>query len=213
LTVTTWNPSDKSANVTLSGSNLVATSTGAGAVRSIGNSYSTGLIYFEIDVTAQTSDLSIGIANAAETLSNAEQLGSTTNSVGCYTEFNDGELFLNNSALIGGGGASGSILGVHAFAFDFTASPPEVWWSAPNFRASSVPWNKSGTANPSTLTGGVVLTGISAGPYMIAFGTDASGGSVTLATGSGGFSLAVPSGFTGWDAELLNETATMFMGM
>lgn len=74
---TTWNPSDKDAAITLSGSNLVATSSGALSYKGVRSSFSissTGYWYFEVTVTtfALTNNgdsLAIGIANSSAPIS------------------------------------------------------------------------------------------------------------------------------------------------
>jgi hypothetical protein len=200
MTVTTWNAADKSATVALSGGALIATTSGAGAVRSIGNIYSAGKVYFELSTGSTQSDMSIGIANATETLTLAEQLGSTLNSFGAYQFFNR-DAFINNANLVGGGG--GEVTGVNGFAFDFTNGLG--WWTSPGMRTGGTPWNNRviGSANPATGVGGFSLATLHAGPYMIAFGFDNASGICSLNAGSGGFGLTVPTGFSGWDATIV----------
>jgi hypothetical protein len=103
----TWNPSDKNANITLSGGNLVASDTG-----SVGSTYacratasfSSGKIYWEVTfgwltsgasarTQSNTPDGNIGVANSTETLTNA--IGATTNSIGWGAS--TGNLTRNNS--------------------------------------------------------------------------------------------------------------------
>jgi hypothetical protein len=82
---TTWNPSDKSANITLSNSNLTASqnsATGAwNAVRSTSN-HNAGLYYFEMTVDAYDAGngIIVGLATSAASLSS--WCGNTTASVG-----------------------------------------------------------------------------------------------------------------------------------
>lgn len=84
---TTWNPSDKAAAVTLSGSNQVATG-GAGGdagVRSV-HSFTTEKIYFEVQ-TGSLSDfhLAAGVAAATwNTASGSAAFGTPTDGVGKY---------------------------------------------------------------------------------------------------------------------------------
>ena len=70
-TYATWNPSDKDASVTLSGGNLVASSTSASwaAVRST-ISKSSGKWYWEYTVTAIGNGHTQGIGNSSATLAN-----------------------------------------------------------------------------------------------------------------------------------------------
>lgn len=65
----TWNPSDKSANVTLDATNLIATRAGQGSARNTAGKAS-GKWYWEIKLTSTgfNYDIWLGIANASESL-------------------------------------------------------------------------------------------------------------------------------------------------
>ncbi len=66
-TYATWNASDKSAGITLSGGNLIATATtGPVGVRST-ISKSSGKWYWEITVNSNTTNISLGIGNGLST--------------------------------------------------------------------------------------------------------------------------------------------------
>src|ERR1700688_4047700 len=70
MTTTTWNPSDKSAGITLSGGNLVATGSASPAsVRSTASRLSK--YYFEVTATTAGSNMAIGIADATYSLGEA----------------------------------------------------------------------------------------------------------------------------------------------
>ena len=79
--ITTWNPADKDAGVTLSGGNLVADSVNpnVGSVRSV-VSVSSGTWFFEITVTAAVATPFIGMANASANM--ALFCGSDNNAIG-----------------------------------------------------------------------------------------------------------------------------------
>lgn len=78
VTPTTWNPSDKSSIITLSGGNLVCTlaaSTGLPGVRAIASS-SSAKWYYETTVTATaTGSILIGLATSAASLSTGTSSG------------------------------------------------------------------------------------------------------------------------------------------
>lgn len=90
LPTVTWNPSDKHANVSLTGSNLVAARGGAGpnshaSVRAtLGKS--SGKHYFEVVVTSgqPAPYITIGVASASEPLNN--YVGSTATGYSYYEE-------------------------------------------------------------------------------------------------------------------------------
>ena len=184
---TTWNPSDKGASVTLTGSNLIASVSGtaSGTVRSI-DRVASGKTYFEVTFTT-VSNITAGIATAAASL--------TTGATQTYTA-----TVANNTGSVAVNGASLATLGaitagsVVCFAFDLDA---QLFW-ARNGAAGN--WNASATANPATGAGGLALApggfghGISAYGYC-GFNSSASG-SMTANFGGSAFTGTVPSGFT-----------------
>lgn len=186
---TTWNPSDKSSNITLSGGNLIAThsTTSVGGVRST-SSYSTGKWYWEITL-GPVSDLVIGLANSTYSLSTSDNVGADLNSVGWYPYFND---VIVNDAILATiqAGTQNDVIG---FAWD--ADNKLLW-----IRTNAGNWNNSGTANPATSTGGLSLSSLHAGPFFIVLGSDKSGDAGTLNVGATSFANAAPSGFTAWDS-------------
>ncbi len=92
---TTWNPSDKSALIALSGGNLVATNTHKGAtalVRSVA-SKATGKFYIEFVSTSDGAH-TLGIANSTQSLS-TDVGHDGNNSVGY--EMSTGKVFQSGS--------------------------------------------------------------------------------------------------------------------
>lgn len=187
-TFTTLNPSDKSANVTLSGGNLVATGTGAGNVRSIA-SHSSGLYYCEFTVTAldQAYAHSIGNGNSSASLTSGP--GSPdTNSSAYYS--GDPAVYVAGAS----GGTTGVSYGVSGsdvvgMAVDMNNN--SIW-----VRVNGGNWNGSGTANPATNTGGFSLAAISKPWFVITalVSTSAS----TFNFGATAYGSAAPAGFGNW---------------
>lgn len=96
----TWNPVDKNGNITLSGSNLVATCDGTAWFRGVRSviSKSAWKWYWEYTITTWTSGvsvLSVGIGNSSATLTN--YVGQDANGWGWY---NDGtsSIIRNNAS-------------------------------------------------------------------------------------------------------------------
>jgi hypothetical protein len=184
---TTWNPADKSATMTLSGGNLVATGTGAIAwVRAV-DKKTTGKFYWELTATAWSNSNS-GLGFCPSGLANPN----LASGAGLCAVYATGIIFVNGTN-VGtlGARSAGDIIGI---ALDVGA---QLAW----FRvAPSGNWNGSGTASPGTGVGGLSLTSITnvddcplAGFYP---GTSES---ATANFGDSAFSGAVPSGFTsGW---------------
>jgi hypothetical protein len=184
---TTWNPSDKSANLSLSGGNLVVTNTGStadSAIRSV-VSYSSGKKYYE--TTASGAGVtSFGIANASAPLSSF--LGSDNNGVG---SLNNGNTLLNFGNIgTAFGWNTGDVLGI---AVDLTA---KLFWIK-NITAGQ-PWNNNGSADPATGVGGFSFSTIAAGPYFAAACVPTNGESTTTNFGATAYTGTAPSGFSNW---------------
>jgi len=183
----TWGTSDKTANVTLSGSNLVATSSGAAGGARASDRQITGKFYWEVTLTtAANNTTGVGIASAFATL------GSLTTST-CVVTKQAGNVLVNNAA-------SGSTLGARAsgdlicIALDIDAKL--IW-----FRVGAAGnWNGSGAANPATGAGGVLITGMGVGPGYPLYpycNLNANLEAVTANFGDTAFTGTAPSGFTG----------------
>ena len=178
--MTTWNPSDKSASITLSGGNLIATGAGTpAAVR--GTTSKTSKVYYEVTVGAVGVQYGLGVADSTYSLGGG--LGGDQDSAGYYS---NGFIFFNNSTFISGQATytTGDIIGV---AID-----------QPN---NLIYFSKNGTyqnsAVPASGTGGVNY--ISTAAIFAAFQT--SGSDVaTVNFGATSFNTAPPTGFSQWDA-------------
>lgn len=185
---TTWNPADKSVNVTLSGTNnLTAHSTGSnGGVRTI-DKHSAGKYYWEQTLTIWANNQTgVGVSNATPAVTAIASAWASS----CGIQ-KSGAIFFNGGAAPGsptlGARAVNDIIGL---AIDLTA---QLMW----FRvAPSGNWNGSGTANPATATGGVSVGAIvSTGLYPV-FAFVAGGDTAVANFGDTAFSGAVPAGFT-----------------
>jgi hypothetical protein len=177
----TWNPSDLS-GVTLSGGNLIATTTAGGGVRStIG--YSAGKYYWENTIGVFNSGNSgVGVASSIASLPNMGATG--TQAAFLYP---DGTIYINTTSagISLGARSQGDVIGI---ALDVTAKL--VW-----FRVSpSGLWNNSGTANPATGVGGFSCSVLTS-PLYGGFGCSVSGQSMTVNFGDNPFIGAVPAGF------------------
>jgi hypothetical protein len=190
VTPTTWNPSDKSASITLTGSNLTATATSSNAgVRGI-TSRSTGKFYWEATMIGLLgSGTEIGLATASATLDGNGLAGQAvlTNAKGA-----SGRIWINGSDSGVGLGilSSGNIIGI---ATDLTTG--KIW-----FRVTpSGNWNGSGTANPATGVGGVSLGALIGNTLFPFFGATFGNDKATANFGASAFNGSVPSGYaSGW---------------
>lgn len=186
---TTWNPSDKSANITLSGTNnLTATSTttAIGGVRAIDRQI-TGKYYWEITCTTWGSNEGIGFATAAASL----VIGGPGNWVLATTGHWWIENVDNGAGTSIGTITSGSVV---CFALDVTNG---LFWARLGAAGN---WNGSATNNPATGVGGLSSThfGASSGfaVYPIMWIGTVSGHTGTANFGDSAFTGTVPSGFT-----------------
>lgn len=189
--VVTWNTLDKSANISLSGGSLVATTTSAtqGAVRA-GTATAATKTYVEFQITNVTGSLwAVGFANATAGLGTA--LGSDTNSVVYQPNTASGRLFFNNASL--GSDTFTPVVGqTVCVAFDPFG---KLIWA----RINNGLWNGSTAADPASGAGGRSVAAIAAGPYFPVFGDNGSGGAVTARFGALNMWFPVPSGFSDLD--------------
>jgi hypothetical protein len=180
---TTWSTTDKSANITLSGLNLVATSTSTavGGVRAADKQI-IGKFYWEYTTTTWgAGNDAIGFATASTVLNTAS---------GAWFVVNTGTIY-NQSVSTGigiGSVTSGSVVCV---ALDLTNG---LFF----FRLGAAGnWNGSAANNPATGVGGLpIATGSAIPVYPYASIGTTSGHAVTANFGDSAFTGTVPSGFT-----------------
>lgn len=183
----TWNPSDKSADITLSGSNLLATrNTGASAYRAAratdGKDY-TDNGYFEIAITTMDSGgfITLGIASASASLSG--YVGSDAYGWGYYGA--EGGKKLNSGTLTtyGSNFAQGDIIGV---AF----KNGKIWFAKNNT------WNGSPASDTGEAFSGITGTLF---PMVSLYDAVSPVDSITGRFKASAFSYSPPSGFSAWD--------------
>jgi hypothetical protein len=194
---TTFNPSDKSANITLSGGNLIAKNTGitqTSLVRATDKQV-LGKFYWEYTVNVATDAFNMLGAASSNVATNANMSTSTgTTAVRC----SNGVVYVdgNVSVVIDGSTTSvtlgaltaGSVLCV---ALDLTSRL--VWYRI----GAAGNWNNNASRNPATGVGGVVFTALAYGiPIHPAVSLSTLNDQVTANFGDTAFVGAVPSGFT-----------------
>jgi hypothetical protein len=178
--MTTWNPSDKGAGWTLSGSDLVATRNATATndyhvVRST-TSKTTGKHYAEVtctDLTGGAPDLGIGVVNASASLTN--YIGN--DSTGAQHRWN-GFRAINGS--VNGGSttyAEGDVISVYL-----------------NLDDDEVSWYKNGT-----LMNSAVSISFITGAKYLALDSSSQPGIATVNFGGSTFAYTPPAGATAWD--------------
>jgi hypothetical protein len=196
MAASTWSTTDKSANLTLTGANLIATSAGPNATVKGKDPKRTGKYYIEYtSTTTQGATSRFGFATAASphsTSTPASSIGPQSSS-GAILIF---DVFGTQSSFgtIGAAVTTGTLLCV---ALDLDN---QLCWYRVGAGGN---WNNNAANNPATGVGGapVVTTGFGKGidVYPYAF-LVASPNSVTANFGGSAFTGAVPAGFTsGWD--------------
>lgn len=195
---TTWNPSDKSVGITLSGGDLTATTAGGDNYSVRANfSASTGKLYCEFAVSANDNNYynGVGIAKIASGLGD----NYAGNSGSLITEF--GQVVINNANILGYpyvSQPSGSPPGppyVAAMAVDLDAAL--IW-----FKIGSDYWNGSISADPATGVGGFdisFLAGVAVAPVMAASTATMT---ATANFGDSAYTYTPPSGFGPWALEV-----------
>jgi hypothetical protein len=141
-------------NVTLTNGNLTATNTSnvadQGVEIAIASAHTSGKWYFEMTLTHDVDHGSaFGVATTSAIYSNLNANG--TGGIACYI---NGNIFTNgsNSGATIGGMINGDVIGV---ALDLDNRT--VWFKPVAGSGVGTGWNGSGTANPATNTGGVVV--------------------------------------------------------
>lgn len=185
---TTWNGSDKTANITLSNLNLTATQSASGAnggARAVqGNT--NGKFYWECTLTT-VSNVSSGVGMCASTATLNTGIGGSMSLNSCAIS-QGGTIVNSRATVVTGLGvlANGTIVGI---ALDCASGA--AWFRL----APAGNWNNSGTANPATAAGGIAL-GFGAVAIYPQVLLGAQNNAVTANFGDSAFSGAVPSGFT-----------------
>jgi hypothetical protein len=179
----TWNPTDKSAYITLSSGNLTAINNygalWAGVRANI--SKASGKYYYEVLVVNPSSPyIMIGIANSTASLTT--YLGSDTNSW-VYYSLSGTKVSNGGFDTFGAAYTAGDVIGV---AVDITGG--NIWWSLNGvYQASG---NPATGANPA-------YTGLTGTLFPAACCYDLNAG-FTVRFLSSSFSYAAPSGFSPW---------------
>ena len=186
ITASTFDPNNKGASVTLSGSNLIATvSSGTGSVR--GTNRVSGLTYFEMVIGATLSGSArVGLCNPSFVFTGL--LGVDANGVGYDS---GGTVKINNATVATiATYAAGNNIGV--------AVDPlrELIW----FRVNGGNWNNDVIANqnPVGAVGGISISS-AGGNWNPAWGGSATS-SATGVFASGSWTYAAPTGFSSPDS-------------
>lgn len=182
---TVWNPADATSHWTLSNTdhtaslNSVPSFTNEG-IRSIGLTRSTGKWYLEFtSILSGGSAGRYGFAASGDTLGDVGQCGVSPN----------GTIFGPAGSVSLGATPDGTTLSI---AIDLTNL--RIWC-----RLDAGNWNNSPTANPSTNTGGLDITGVTTPLYLHIWEQSFAAGHATVNAGDNAFVQTVPSGFTPWD--------------
>lgn len=194
---TTWNPSDKDPGITLSGGNLVATSSttlanctvsGYCAVRSIASHVTSGKFYYEVTTANQGAapfDNCLGIANSAKNLG-----------VNLRTGAADAASICDNGTVTipGGGGTAASFVSGNVVSVAVDLGNSKIW-----FRVNNGNWDNVPGDDPATNTGGFTISTLNAGPYFaIVQGSNDANTGFTANFGGSSYAQSVPSGFGNW---------------
>jgi hypothetical protein len=197
---TTWNPSDKSANCTLTGSNLIATGAAAGTnwTRAVDKQI-TGKFYWECTYNTNAG-AGTGAGAAAPWASLVSGFSITPTSLGSFGLIHTGALYVDGSST---GLGFGSIANGTVVCFAVDCAARLVWVRV----GAAGNWNTVAANNPATGVGGVAISlgaGIPLYPAAVLTG---SAEQITANFGDTAFSGTVPSGFTaGWPAGTTSPT-------
>ncbi len=193
----TWNPADKTTNVTLSNGDLTANRNGGGStwqgVRAT-TSESTGKFYveFTVDVLNGSSHSRVGVLDGSSTL----QDGPGESATGWDVKNNGTKE--NNGVQGGGYGTAWSASDVIMMAVDLTNS--KIWWG------KNGTWFSSGDPAVGTNPG---FTNLSGAVYPVFAGFVNQNNTYTANFGASDFVHTAPTGFLAWDGSTPIAGATV----
>lgn len=210
MAATTWSATDKSANMTLTGGNLIATAAATNvSVRAV-HPKRAGKYYIEyLSTTTQNNFTTFGFGTARTPFVAGSNVASSFQVQGFGGANMAFDSFGTQIASLGNQSAGITTSTLLCAAIDLDAG--RIW-----FRMSAAGvWNNAVANNPATGVGGLPLTGTGLGqgidvyPFLY---LAASPNSCTANFGGSAFTGAVPAGFTsGWDdsvAAVSNVVAT-----
>lgn len=191
VAATTFNPSNTSSHITLSGGNLVATSI-AGATTAGTNvlsiaSHTSGKYYAEFTLTTKVGGAEhegIGIAISTY-IADTGFLGAA-NTMAVY---DDGHVFRNGADF---GALSTTFVQGDVVSMALDIGNLLIW-----FRTNGGNWNNNVAADPATGANGITVSPLSA-PFIAGVEGDTSGDVWTANFGATSYAQSVPSGFTNW---------------
>lgn len=187
---TTWNPSDKDANVTLTGGNLTAEAVNSNyyGVRST-TSKTWGLLYAEFLVVSGTNNAGpeIGIATASASLTN--YIGSSSLAWGYFFGMGDTTSKKQyNGSITAYGNGFGAVNDLLMLAVDLNQN--KIW------AGKNGAWQSSGDPAAGT---GEAFSNILLRPLFLI--TTVRGAKITANFGGSAFTYTPPTGFQSWDSE------------
>ena len=183
---TSWSTTDKSANITLSGSNLTATSSSAGTAVRAADRQLTGKFYWEVKLNSSSTLYGAGCANLNAPLSTMYSFP-----VGAAIVYTTGLIFVNNvnTGITLGSLSAGNV--ILCLALDMTNA---LFWARSGAAGN---WNANASANPATGTLGINIAALGGNAIPLypaaCFG---AGNNCTANFGDTAFTGTPPSGFT-----------------
>lgn len=188
----TWNPADKTSNVTLSNGNKTATISGGspGGVRATVAMAASGTVplAFEIKMTTLDPVWVGGVADSTFNLTLHGGIGVDIHAIGTYPSTTAGEQNPQSVYWNDGGLYFGSVSSSASETLTIVVSGTNYWASDETQRAASgIIWNGSNTADPATGVGGLSFSGI--GSTLFPAFQDSNGvGAATINGGDTAFS-------------------------
>jgi hypothetical protein len=183
--------------VAMSNGNLTVThnntSTNAGVIST--SAKTAGKYYFEMTLQVTTGNVYNGIGVMSSAWSGTFSSSQTTSNLTGVIPAAVSSLIYSNGASTGLSLGVASVGDVFCSAIDLTA---RLAW----VRKNNGNWNASGTANPATGVGGVIIAPtVSFAPYVAFSASSVSTDAITANFGASAFAGVVPSSYTpGWPA-------------
>lgn len=186
--MTTWDPNNKSANETLSGGNLIATSTGLGTVAAT-RVATAAKSYFEVNVTTATGVIAVGLVNRSYNMASGTILGTDVNGVGYKS---GGTVVINNATV--------STIATYTTAAKIGVAVDLarmlIW-----FTLNGTTWNNDVIANQNPVgdVGGISLATMALGSALPAAGGSLTGAILAGVFATASFTYTPPPGYSSVD--------------
>jgi len=212
----TWDPANKSANITLSGGNQTATATSSAAFNGVrGTQSKNGLkVYFEVTITPTSflDDTFVGCQPSGVLVTGTVPGGQGGSNLG-WAVSDSGVVFAVGGNYHAVQGSTNWTAGPRALTWQIAVDMAAAKvWVKPVSGTGSTKWNNITGADPATGAGGLAFN--SGTDFFTWAGLSIDGATASAVSNTGGSSFlgSIPTGFTAWDSAAATPGVTTVNG-